>query len=152
MKVISLLQPWATLMVIGAKKVETRSWNTKYRGSLLIHASLGFRPEFRALCQEEPFCQFIRNPADLPRGGIIGMVTLKGTGPTDRFKALDTTGTIHIPNLAQELAFGDYSPNRYGWYCEDPVRFDAPIPCKGALSIWEFPDEKLLDYGIHIPG
>lgn len=39
MKVISLLQPWATLAVIGQKKIETRSWSTKYRGPLLIHAS-----------------------------------------------------------------------------------------------------------------
>lgn len=39
MKVISLLQPWASLVILGHKKIETRSWNTKYRGDLLIHAS-----------------------------------------------------------------------------------------------------------------
>ena len=41
MTVISLLQPWAQLVVLGAKKIETRSWNTAFRGELLIHASLG---------------------------------------------------------------------------------------------------------------
>ncbi len=39
MKAISILQPWASLVALGHKKIETRSWNTKYRGELLIHAS-----------------------------------------------------------------------------------------------------------------
>ena len=39
MKVLSLLQPWATLVVLGAKKYEVRGWQTAYRGPLLIHAS-----------------------------------------------------------------------------------------------------------------
>lgn len=47
-KVLSILQPWASLCVTidpktgrAAKQIETRSWNTKYRGELLIHASAG---------------------------------------------------------------------------------------------------------------
>jgi activating signal cointegrator 1 len=39
MKAISICQPWATLIVIGAKRFETRSWKTDYRGILAIHAS-----------------------------------------------------------------------------------------------------------------
>ena len=39
---LSLIQPWATLVAIGAKKVETRSWKTPYRGWLAIHASKAF--------------------------------------------------------------------------------------------------------------
>lgn len=39
MKAISLWQPWASLVAVGAKKIETRSWATKYRGSLAIHAT-----------------------------------------------------------------------------------------------------------------
>ena len=49
MKVISVLQPWASLIVMGAKKIETRSWQTKYTGELLIHASLGKSREGLAL-------------------------------------------------------------------------------------------------------
>ena len=41
MKVLSLLQPWATLVVMGIKQIETRSWSTAHRGTLLIHASKG---------------------------------------------------------------------------------------------------------------
>jgi hypothetical protein len=152
MKAISLLQPWATLMVIGAKKVETRSWNTKYRGPLLIHASKGFPPDCRNICSTYPFRLFVPDWEALPRGAIIGIVNLKGTGPTERFKAAEWEGQLNIPNIVQELAFGDYGRGRYGLYCEDAVKFDTPIPYKGALSIWDFPDEILKEHGIHIPG
>ena len=39
MKVLSLTEPYATLIKIGKKKIETRSWKTSYRGKLYIHAS-----------------------------------------------------------------------------------------------------------------
>jgi activating signal cointegrator 1 len=42
MKAITLTQPWATLVAIGAKRIETRSWPTNYRGPLAIHAAKGF--------------------------------------------------------------------------------------------------------------
>lgn len=40
MKAITLHQPWASLIALGVKTVETRSWNTNYRGTLAIHAGL----------------------------------------------------------------------------------------------------------------
>lgn len=39
MKALSLWQPWATLIAIGAKQYETRGWSTPYRGPLIIHAA-----------------------------------------------------------------------------------------------------------------
>jgi activating signal cointegrator 1 len=39
MKAISIWQPWASLIAIGAKKYETRSWETSYRGPIAIHAA-----------------------------------------------------------------------------------------------------------------
>ena len=44
MKVLTLTQPWATLVAIGAKHIETRSWATSYRGPLAIHAGKGLGP------------------------------------------------------------------------------------------------------------
>lgn len=38
MKAITIRQPWASLIALGEKKIETRSWQTKYRGPILIHA------------------------------------------------------------------------------------------------------------------
>jgi activating signal cointegrator 1 len=39
MKALSLWKPWASLIVIGAKRFATRHWETSYRGPLLIHAA-----------------------------------------------------------------------------------------------------------------
>jgi activating signal cointegrator 1 len=39
MKAITILEPWASLIACGAKKIETRSWSTKYRGNIAIHAA-----------------------------------------------------------------------------------------------------------------
>ena len=53
MKALTLYQPWATLIAIGAKKIETRSWGTNYRGPLAIHA--GKNREWEYLINETPF-------------------------------------------------------------------------------------------------
>src|SRR6202030_2406661 len=42
MKALTLTQPWATLVAIGAKRIETRSWPTLYRGPLAIYAAKRF--------------------------------------------------------------------------------------------------------------
>ncbi len=41
MKTLSLKQPFAELVVSGKKTIELRSWNTKFRGEFLVHASKG---------------------------------------------------------------------------------------------------------------
>lgn len=50
MKAITLYQPWATLVALGKKKIETRSWKTDYRGPLAIHVAKKFTGEQRYLC------------------------------------------------------------------------------------------------------
>lgn len=39
MKAITIWQPWASAIAHGLKGIETRSWGTKYRGLLAIHAA-----------------------------------------------------------------------------------------------------------------
>lgn len=137
-KVISILQPWASLVVLGHKKIETRSWNTKYRGELLIHASVG--KKYKSIPADDHFYKyyhllFAKNKMQpiehLPYGAIIGKVNLVDTYHT---------GSIGLQSILnnQELAFGDYSPNRFGWLLSDPVMFDKPIPAKGQLGIWNW--------------
>ena len=41
MKVITIKQPFATLIVEGIKEYEFRTWRTNYRGEILIHAGKG---------------------------------------------------------------------------------------------------------------
>ena len=39
MKALTVWQPWASLIALGVKTIETRSWHTSYRGPLAIHAA-----------------------------------------------------------------------------------------------------------------
>jgi hypothetical protein len=50
-----LTEPWASLVALGAKKVETRSWATPHRGPLAVHAAKGFPLDCRILCRQNPF-------------------------------------------------------------------------------------------------
>src|SRR5580765_8422282 len=55
MKILSLHQPWASLVAIGAKRYETRSWKTDYRGPIAIHAAKKWDATLCRLCHGEPF-------------------------------------------------------------------------------------------------
>jgi hypothetical protein len=132
MKVLSLLQPWASLVVCGAKKIETRSWTTAYRGPLFIHASLGRAGALVAA--EAPFTQHIPDFKALPFGAIIGQVMLTGVLRTEALGLPDAA--MGILTLEEKI-FGDYSAGRYAWILEEPAAFDDPIPAKGKLGLWE---------------
>ena len=88
MKVLSLLQPWASLVVMGIKTVETRSWSTNYRGSLLIHA--GLRKAGGLILNNSIINQHIPSFKELPYGGIIGLVTLENVFLLKNFTILVT--------------------------------------------------------------
>ena len=135
-KVISLLQPWATLVVIGAKKIETRSWDTKHRGDLLIHASQKFTRKQADLCQLWPFNEYIKGLSDMPLGKIIGAATLWDTRTSEAtlsdMKLSESEGT------QEEYRFGDYSPNRFCWFLRNPFELYKHIPVKGSLGLWNY--------------
>ena len=69
MKVLTIKQPWATLIMQGDKRFEFRSWKTKYRGDLLIHAGKGIDKEAM-----NKLAKYI--PEDMLTGKILGKVTL----------------------------------------------------------------------------
>lgn len=76
MKCISLWQPWATLIAIGAKRIETRAWHTDYRGPLLIHAAKKWGPELAKLFASDPFFGPLDkagywHAAMLPKGAVV---------------------------------------------------------------------------------
>jgi hypothetical protein len=143
MKVITIQQPFASLVIMGVKKIETRSWSTRYRGPLLIHAAASMPNFNKWLCTQEPFIRYIQDLGELPLGKILGQVTIDSIINTSMLDDIAAKGIIHIPDVKTERAFGDYSPGRYGWYCIDPVAFKTPIPAKGQLGLWAFPDDQL---------
>lgn len=134
MKAISILQPWASLIAIGVKHIETRTWKTDYRGALAIHASKGFRDEARSLCFDPTFARYIRFP--LPLGCIIAICRLGEVYPI--------SASDWIPS--KERPFGDYTPGRYGWMLEDIHALAEPIPIKGRLRLWDWDEGGYNEY------
>ncbi len=151
MKVISLLQPWATLVVIGAKKIETRSWNTNYRGPLLIHASKKMDGLQKALCETVPFKTALETVEELPLGQIIGSVHIEHVLTTEKVEKMEVFrfgGSTKWSITEQEKAFGDYGTGRYAWMLSNPVHFtEHRIQIKGSLGLWEFDERICLQCG-----
>jgi hypothetical protein len=146
MKVISLMQPWASLITTGAKKIETRSWSTKYRGLLAIHASKTWNLQLLSMLSlwhiQGGLAPLVGKPLDLtgnswaginedhlPKGFIIATCNLVDCIPTDNF----TQKQIEF-----EKHFGDFSTGRFGWILENVITLDKPIPAKGKLGLWEY--------------
>lgn len=144
MKCISLWQPWASLMVIGAKRNETRSWPTKHRGVLAIHASKMWSGTLRAISLTEPHLSALKNAGAftigsiteslLPLGCILGVVEVVDCVLITR--ANTPTG--------DEFKFGDYTPGRFMWQCRNAIRFAEPIPYRGAQGLFDVPDALIL--------
>ena len=134
MKALTLYQPWATLVAIGEKTIETRSWPTKHRGFLLIHAAAEFPVCTRGLCALTPFAEALAKHNlqrdDLPTGKILAIADLVDCIPT---------GDLRGPLPPNERAFGDYRPGRYAWFLRGVrVVFDPPIPAKGNRRLWNY--------------
>ena len=134
MKAISLLQPWASLVVLGIKTIETRNWKTAYRGSILIHASQGKAGS--TFANEPPFKKYIPDYKKLSFGAIIGQATITNIF---RIERLEMPEELINRLTMEEKAFGDYAEGRFAWMLEEAFVFDKPIPARGTLSIWEYP-------------
>ncbi len=131
-KVLSFTQPWASLVCLGEKKIETRSWKTSYRGPLLIHASKGYPGWAKNAAKEEPFYSSLRpngvySYPELACGKIIGSCVLKDCIPTSGVKDLSE----------KEEEFGDYADGRFAWILEDGQFLPQPVAVKGALGLWD---------------
>ena len=70
--------------------------------------------------------------SQLPLGAIVGRACIGQTYQTEN---------IHSRLRLKELAFGDYSNGRIAIELLDPVRLAEPIPAKGALGLWDVPEE-----------
>lgn len=130
MKALSILQPWATLIACGAKRIETRSWPTSHRGELAIHASLALDPDQLRLCETEPFLEALfaagyEHPRDLPRGAVVATARVQ-----------DCRRVEDVMPSSTEQAFGDFTAGRWAWVLADVVRLRRPAPARGALGLW----------------
>lgn len=148
MRAITIRQPWATLLALGEKKFETRSWATKHRGEIAIHAGKAIdkqackHPQIQAILENHSYFSI----ADLPTGSVIA--TGKLTNCWQSFKqgdevVLESAGIVKTITAFEELV-GDYTEGRYAWGLEQMKLLERPIPAKGYLSLWNW-DESVSD-------
>jgi hypothetical protein len=135
MKALSLIQPYATLIMLGYKHFETRSWPTKHRGQLAIAASAGKPAWAREVCQTDPIISNILEFHgltfdSLPRGVILG------TCEVESMHKMDETWDLVLDDT--ELACGDYTPGRWAWALKNIIRINH-VPAKGRLGLWKSP-------------
>ncbi len=131
MHALSVLQPWAALIIHGDKTIETRSWQTRVRGRIAVHAS-GRRPaDYCDLCQQEPFRSIVKRmpPEMLARGVVLGTVELRDCVRVEE---------IDLATLdEQERSFGNFQPGRWAWLLDDPRPLETFIPIRGRLGVFE---------------
>ena len=145
MKALTLTQPWATLVAIGAKRIETRSWSTSYRGLIAIHAAKGFPAEARQLCYEPPFVGILeaagfRLPSDLPVAQIIATAHVMNCYRFDeRSESIVRSGRVPQLTAPSEADFGDFAPGRFGFLLADVHRLPEPVAARGMLNLWNIP-------------
>lgn len=138
MRGLTLTQPWATLMALGAKRIETRSWQHSYRGLVAIHAAKTVPRWAEDIDCTEPFLTYLYD-RQIPRGVIVAVGRLVDYIPTNTLIP-ELRATLPAPDT-DEYAFGDYSPYRYAWLFEDVRPLAQPIPCRGMYGLWEMPSQ-----------
>jgi len=125
MQAITLHQPWASLIAIGAKSYETRSWSTNYRGPIAIHAGKVQDSSNSRLLK----LAGVSNISELPAGAVVAIAEL--------IDCVQMTSEFIASQSETEQACGDWTPGRYAWKLEN-VRAIEPIAIAGKQGLWVY--------------
>lgn len=133
-KALSLKQPYAWLIANGFLLVDDRSWGTRYRGPILIHASKGIYTEYY---------DYIKANTDIPipakdklgYGGVVGIANLAlCCRPGELPNGISRIQRAHFGGIHQEY---------YGFLFEQAKPLPL-LPCPGKLGIFEIDTATLL--------
>lgn len=126
-RAVTLMQPWASLVVCGLKTFITRATDTGYRGRVLIHAATRKTPEVVTL--PDFISTWLLQGGDASTiGAIIGEVTIADTCPAPAIRDAVTDN---------ERTIGDFSEGRFAWKLTNARKYDMPRVCKGPAGLWE---------------
>lgn len=144
MKALSIKQPWASLIAHGIKDIENRTWKTKFRGRIYIHASakkvtVDFSTEQTAMIYgTELFPDTEHNFAHekFPVSAIIGEVDIIDCVINHDSIWAEKTFMYEYDEQVEEKPIGKPI---YNWVLANPVLYDKPIlNVKGNLSLWDW--------------
>jgi activating signal cointegrator 1 len=153
MKALTLWQPWATLVAMEVKHIETRCWKTDFRGEIAIHSAAKLPPKWLgASSRTDPFRDEladvfgVRRDRDdrpgkrvddilraLPYGKVLCIIRLVGIQ--------ETSAMLRDELATRERLFGNYEDGRYAWHLEMVDVFEPPIPAKGNRMLWNWSQE-----------
>ncbi len=128
MKVITIKQPWATLIAKGYKEYEFRTWKTKYRGDILIHAGKSI--------DKKAMERFENLNLDYPLGQIIAKATITDCVKVDEGlrSILEKKDPVVYKGVINKTS-NDW--DGYGFKLED-IKEINPIKINGKLSLWDY--------------
>jgi hypothetical protein len=142
---LPLWQPWASLIAVGAKSIETRSWRCYpwlVGERIAIHATktrseLGFvrtEPFHRRLREARVAGDLLLVDGELPLGALIATVRVEGC-----YEITTENGFELFADDPDEHAFGDYTPGRFAWRLGDLRRLPELVPWTGSQKIFSVP-------------
>lgn len=130
MKVITIKQPFASLIAAGIKEYEFRTWKTNYRGEVLIHAGKGIDKK----AMEKFSCYNLTYPV----GCIIAKAEMVDCVPIDSVART-------LLKEKNELIYGSVVRHTdwkgFGFKLEN-IEEVEPIYIKGQLGLWNY-DENI---------
>ncbi|OZQ66094.1 2-oxoglutarate dehydrogenase E1 [Paenibacillus sp. VTT E-133280] len=146
MKAITIIQPWATLIALGEKRFETRSWSTKHRGPLAIHAGKKIDKEACEVPEiKEALARHGYTGNNLPTGAVIATTNLERVYPINHHaehlnlaSSINEQGDIEEIFENNEYAFGWYEEGLFAWKLDTLRRLTGPIPAKGQQGLWNW--------------
>lgn len=127
MKVITLKQPWATLVAEGIKEYEFRSWKTNYRGKLLIHAGSGI--------DKEEMKKLEHLNLEYPSKRIIAEVEL--------IDCLLLDENLNKKIIEENnIAYGSKERTGYAWKLKNLKKINLEKTVNGKLGLWNYDIEE----------
>lgn len=143
MKAITIHQPWATLIALCEKRFETRSWATKYRGPIAIHAA---KKVDKDACDMEPIRSVLAKHGytadNLPTGAVVAICSLTDCLKVEHAHIKEKGALLSSPGRLttikdNEFDFGYYDEGRFAWEMTDVKQID-PVPAKGQQGLWNW--------------
>ncbi len=132
MRVITLQEPWASLIGEGIKIIETRSWPCNQFGELYIHAGKAKIPQNDK--RKNELAGWLKGP--LHYGTIFAKCNLSDCVLITK----EYAQRIRETN-PQCFLCGDYTPGRYAWILTD-IQLTPPIEVGGKLGIWYYKENE----------
>lgn len=145
---LTLWEPWATLVATGQKRLETRSWDTSYRGWVAIHAAKhppdmqacsgwGVAHALTVACRSTGWATDALQARFREQAGkVLAVAELVATADTEAPGALLEQAWATHMRRSLELELGDYSLGRYCWLLSNVHRLAAPVPAVGKQRLW----------------